>query len=105
MCAGALEYEPQHDRQLPEQGGLRIGKYLVLIVRKEEPREAQDDVGDAVDDQPHANEPRQETRLDRKSKRLNSSHGYISYAVFCLKKKKIRANYNIGHSDYTLFTF
>src|SRR2546422_6162313 len=29
-----------------------------------------------------------ETSLDRKSTRLNSSHGYISYAVFCLKKKK-----------------
>src|SRR5687768_18013025 len=27
--------------------------------------------------------------VDRKSTRLNSSHGYISYAVFCLKKKKI----------------
>src|SRR2546429_3758713 len=27
---------------------------------------------------------------DRKSTRLNSSHGYISYAVFCLKKKKNR---------------
>src|SRR5687768_18328296 len=27
-------------------------------------------------------------RLDRKSTRLNSSHGYISYAVFCLQKKK-----------------
>src|SRR2546429_7337367 len=27
---------------------------------------------------------------DRKSTRLNSSHGYISYAVFCLKKKKLR---------------
>src|SRR2546429_7361030 len=30
-----------------------------------------------------------ELRVDRKSTRLNSSHGYISYAVFCLKKKKI----------------
>src|SRR5687768_18208874 len=29
-----------------------------------------------------------EGRPDRKSTRLNSSHGYISYAVFCLKKKK-----------------
>src|SRR6478752_6391243 len=29
-----------------------------------------------------------EARADRKSTRLNSSHGYISYAVFCLKKKK-----------------
>src|SRR2546422_3648056 len=28
------------------------------------------------------------TPIDRKSTRLNSSHGYISYAVFCLKKKK-----------------
>src|SRR3989449_7266723 len=28
------------------------------------------------------------TAPDRKSTRLNSSHGYISYAVFCLKKKK-----------------
>src|SRR2546422_6956474 len=31
-----------------------------------------------------------EKDLDRKSTRLNSSHGYISYAVFCLKKKKHR---------------
>src|SRR5687768_17812869 len=29
---------------------------------------------------------------DRKSTRLNSSHGYISYAVFCLKKKKLKKN-------------
>src|SRR2546422_1897947 len=29
-----------------------------------------------------------EGQRDRKSTRLNSSHGYISYAVFCLKKKK-----------------
>src|SRR2546430_6877472 len=29
-------------------------------------------------------------RLDRKSTRLNSSHSQISYAVFCLKKKKIK---------------
>src|SRR2546422_3190475 len=39
---------------------------------------------------------------DRKSTRLNSSHGYISYAVFCLKKKKknIRTEqaYNVQHT-------
>src|SRR2546422_7398913 len=29
---------------------------------------------------------------DRKSTRLNSSHGYISYAVFCLKKKKTKTS-------------
>src|SRR2546422_4734223 len=33
-------------------------------------------------------EDRRPENLDRKSTRLNSSHGYISYAVFCLKKKK-----------------
>src|SRR2546422_5360496 len=31
-----------------------------------------------------------ESLRDRKSTRLNSSHGYISYAVFCLKKKKTK---------------
>src|SRR2546427_8079628 len=31
--------------------------------------------------------------IDRKSTRLNSSHSQISYAVFCLKKKKINRNY------------
>src|SRR2546429_5329143 len=31
---------------------------------------------------------RSDDARDRKSTRLNSSHGYISYAVFCLKKKK-----------------
>src|SRR2546422_5340654 len=34
-------------------------------------------------------EDRETVEGDRKSTRLNSSHGYISYAVFCLKKKKI----------------
>src|SRR5207248_9979554 len=35
-----------------------------------------------------AHDSRQGHRLDRKSTRLNSSHRTISYAVFCLKKKK-----------------
>src|SRR2546427_8295850 len=34
--------------------------------------------------------------IDRKSTRLNSSHSQISYAVFCLKKKKNRRNQTIG---------
>src|SRR2546429_4616249 len=38
---------------------------------------------------------------DRKSTRLNSSHGYISYAVFCLKKKKTTTNSILY--NYTLF--
>src|SRR2546422_3276045 len=36
---------------------------------------------------------------DRKSTRLNSSHGYISYAVFCLKKKKKYNTYTTYASD------
>src|SRR3712207_7484793 len=39
--------------------------------------------------QHHEGQP-QEGQQDRKSTRLNSSHANISYAVFCLKKKKIR---------------
>src|SRR5205809_2389988 len=43
-------------------------------------------------------QPLPEVRQDRKSTRLNSSHGYISYAVFCLKKKKkknLRSEFNL----------
>src|SRR2546422_6414739 len=36
-------------------------------------------------------------RRDRKSTRLNSSHGYISYAVFCLKKKNISYDLILEH--------
>src|SRR5256885_3196806 len=45
---------------------------------------------------PGAAEPR-DHHLDRKSTRLNSSHLVISYAVFCLKKKK-RAQLDAYHS-------
>src|SRR2546422_3390224 len=38
---------------------------------------------------------------DRKSTRLNSSHGYISYAVFCLKKKKNTILFLTHHSEPT----
>src|SRR2546429_2858344 len=61
-------------------------------------RSPDDDVTEIdTDSKPHLPERRQigVARLkralnveDRKSTRLNSSHGYISYAVFCLKKKK-----------------
>src|SRR2546422_7992646 len=47
--------------------------------------------------------------IDRKSTRLNSSHGYISYAVFCLKKKKkktnkIRYTTRDTHENRTMYT-
>src|SRR2546422_1709362 len=40
----------------------------------------------------HGEGRRPASTADRKSTRLNSSHGYISYAVFCLKKKKKKDN-------------
>src|SRR2546422_3893738 len=45
--------------------------------------------GRCAEEQPAGLESRS-AREDRKSTRLNSSHGYISYAVFCLKKKKTK---------------
>src|SRR2546422_3992473 len=53
----------------------------------------------------HAQPDRRLTRVlsirrDRKSTRLNSSHGYISYAVFCLKKKKKRQTQNQSQHSY-----
>src|SRR2546427_7989315 len=39
-----------------------------------------------------------ELKLDRKSTRLNSSHSQISYAVFCLKKKKNSITYAISNN-------
>src|SRR2546429_3538487 len=42
---------------------------------------------------------RDASAIDRKSTRLNSSHGYISYAVFCLKKKTIRISLSQPRRD------
>src|SRR2546430_8875720 len=41
-------------------------------------------------------------RLDRKSTRLNSSHSQISYAVFCLKKKKKKQSAAVLHVERSL---
>src|SRR2546422_6175699 len=63
---------------------------------------------DAGHDDPHANDDpaveelhRLSTDRDRKSTRLNSSHGYISYAVFCLKKKKKKKEMKPNCKEYT----
>src|SRR2546422_5235111 len=44
-------------------------------------------------------------RRDRKSTRLNSSHGYISYAVFCLKKKKKKTNTSHDPYKYDIYIY
>src|SRR3712207_8197712 len=54
-------------------------------------------VRDVADVPVHGAQPRRNGLRDRKSTRLNSSHANISYAVFCLKKKK-----PIQHQTYLL---
>src|SRR5436190_8517754 len=44
-------------------------------------------------------------RADRKSTRLNSSHTVISYAVFCLKKKKKKTNTQLHHNEKNINQF
>src|SRR5438105_7629381 len=46
----------------------------------------------------------EEDLSDRKSTRLNSSHEWISYAVFCLKKKKIRRRIQSLKSSVPYYT-
>src|SRR2546422_5700229 len=55
-----------------------VGAHVVACSRR----------ADALDVVADAERIRAAAARDRKSTRLNSSHGYISYAVFCLKKKK-----------------
>src|SRR5438445_7161346 len=49
---------------------------------------------------PNGGPPRTQRSEDRKSTRLNSSHANISYAVFCLKKKKTKINTQMCLSSY-----
>src|SRR2546429_5111486 len=59
------------------------GKNLFLFVAGE----FVSPVGRAFNQPPRVGTMEDHKTVDRKSTRLNSSHGYISYAVFCLKKK------------------
>src|SRR3989442_10590294 len=61
----------------PISPALHLGADRVLVVGTSQPHA-------------HSEPPRVRGNLDRKSTRLNSSHVRISYAVFCLKKKKKR---------------
>src|SRR3712207_7760783 len=75
-----------------ELGGEQVGERAdplrvpagALVVQPEDPHERHDRLGRLVGLHPHA----VSAQADRKSTRLNSSHANISYAVFCLKKKK-----------------
>src|SRR5258708_19518831 len=54
-------------------------------------RDVQNGLDALLDKGPREGKPSTIVDLDRKSTRLNSSHQIISYAVFCLKKKKLAA--------------
>src|SRR5688572_31886238 len=72
--------------------------------RRARPADRLPDGGDRDDHQPRRRRSQARRVLvgsDRKSTRLNSSHSQISYAVFCLKKKKKNKLYNI---DYILLS-
>src|SRR2546422_265579 len=80
---------------------LRLEEHRVLI-----PHQPQA-VGPVREQRPAATEvhpQRHHQRFaDRKSTRLNSSHGYISYAVFCLKKKKKKTTDLNPYSSFFFF--
>src|SRR2546422_3252441 len=59
------------------------------------PSHNEPDLGRCMFPQPASAGGTTSTCTDRKSTRLNSSHGYISYAVFCLKKKKKKTKTNM----------
>src|SRR5688572_31836103 len=68
--------------------GLRLQRLLVAERKKRKQDEAQRFNEDRMKEMERKLESLDEANQDRKSTRLNSSHSQISYAVFCLKKKK-----------------
>src|SRR2546422_1901998 len=82
IARGLRERDMELLADLVERCQHRLVRYLLYLTGRRE----------------YAEDLAQETWIrssDRKSTRLNSSHGYISYAVFCLKKK----NKNQYHSE------
>src|SRR3712207_6886691 len=76
------ERHPPRAAELDEVGGLE------RALREEDAVVGDDPDREPLDPREPADDRRRVAGLDRKSTRLNSSHANISYAVFCLKKKK-----------------
>src|SRR3989449_547628 len=85
MCHGPTGKEGPKDRLVGGQGTLTTGKPIKTIGSYWPYATT---LYDFINRAMPFNAPGSLNSEDRKSTRLNSSHGYISYAVFCLKKKK-----------------
>src|SRR2546429_6121102 len=85
-------FRSRHPRAVAAAGG-DGGRGRAARIRRDLPRQGRRRVP-SDRRRPSRAEPR-EMAEDRKSTRLNSSHGYISYAVFCLKKKKKTRKTNV----------
>src|SRR5207244_9623519 len=81
-------YVPAEVRLRREQRGAVEGRSLPGVLAPQ-PQQPGDHHGEDHQDQPRPLGELGDGEQDRKSTRLNSSHQIISYAVFCLKKKKI----------------
>src|SRR5690349_23409897 len=71
---------------------LELGHGVLVADLGEQRREVADVLLEQVEDRGDPALAEEHARTDRKSTRLNSSHVEISYAVFCLKKKKADAD-------------
>src|SRR3712207_8662279 len=69
----------------------RVGRLELRLVAVRRPPLGEGHRARVVPGVDHLADPAVGALLDRKSTRLNSSHANISYAVFCLKKKNLRA--------------
>src|SRR3712207_6890793 len=78
----------------------QLAAYFAQVSRKEDPKYKGQKIGGTAVEKPLplAEVIEDGKTGDRKSTRLNSSHANISYAVFCLKKKK-----NLIYSTYHLY--
>src|SRR3712207_8246089 len=75
--------------------GVRIELEPAVLQEQHQSRPVPQGVADRLRQAGLARHPLELGREDRKSTRLNSSHGNISYAVFCLKKKSNRQEVSI----------
>src|SRR5687768_17717650 len=79
--SGVVDENGNFELMTNGEQGAAVGKHRVVFTFPEVEKDGGGE-GAGID-------PEEAKEQDRKSTRLNSSHGYISYAVFCLKKKKI----------------